>query len=131
MSVTRRSVIKAGAWAAPVVALAATAPLAAASGELLCEQRSTQVSVHPTDAALLISFLPGARNSIDVTIRQAGYAEQHFNYVPAGTPTNSVPHMRNYTPGDVAAIPLPRPLDPARDWFQVEAIHLTDCVARR
>lgn len=128
---TRRTVIKAAAWAMPVVAMAATAPLAAASTppDLICTTGDQTVrDVRIIDSAILITLTDAASTSVDVTIRLSGHPEIHRNLVPAGTPTNGVPHMQNYIPGETIVIPTPRKYDRARgDWLQVTTVHNENC----
>ena len=132
---TRRDLMKAAAWAVPVVAMSAAVPLAAASTptlppKLLCISGDPDVENVIIDGDnLVITFTKDARNSVDVTIRPVGEAEIHYNFVPQGTPTNGVPHMKNYTPGDSVVIPLPRNYDRLLgDWLQVKTIHNENCV---
>lgn len=131
-NIDRRKLVKAAAWAMPVVALSAAAPMAAASTptpNLYCSSGDTDVKdVQVRNGVLYITFADTAQNSVDVTIRQEGEAEQHFNFVPAGTPTNGVPHMKNYTAGEVVAIQLPRAYSLQRDWMQIKTIHNENCV---
>ena len=128
----RRQVIKAAAWAAPVVALAATAPLAAASTtppDLYCVSGDSDVKdVQVRGNLLFITFTDQAQNSVDVTIRVSGHPEIHYNFIPEGTPTNGVPHMKNYKRGETVTIPLGRAYDRDRDWMQVKTIHNENCV---
>lgn len=133
----RRQVIKAAAWAMPVVALTVATPAAAASTptppDLYCTTGDTDVQdVAYRDGMLWITFAITARNSVDVTIRQVGEAEQHFNFVPQGTPTNGVAHMRNYSPGEIVPLALPRAYSIQRgDWMQVKTVHNENCVVIR
>ena len=112
------------------VAVAAPAHAASTSPDLQCVSGDPDVSsVYISGNLLVIQFTPNARNSVDVTIRQKGGAATiHYNLVPPGTPTNNVPHMKNYTPGGSFTIPLTFPYNRETDWFQVKTIHNENCV---
>lgn len=127
---SRRGVLRAAAWSAPVVALALAAPAAAASGEVLvCTSNDPTVeSVTLDGRSFIITFRDDASTSVDVTIRQDGFPEIHFNLMPPGSPDNGVAHERIYTPGGVFAITLHRPYNRAKDWQQTKTIHNENCV---
>lgn len=135
--ISRRSVVNAAAWSVPVIAVAVATPLAAASQppdppRMLCTPRNPYdgdvEAVSFDGVTMAIIFRRSARNWVDVTVRQAGFKEIHYNLGAPGQPTNNQPHMKNYTPGGVFTIVLPRPFDAALgDWFQVQTIHPNNC----
>ena len=133
----RRTVLKAAAWAVPLTVLVTATPARAASGDvpppaLFCPPQNPGSGdvewVRIEGLVLFIQTKSTARNAIDVTVRQAGTQTVHLNLMPPGSPNNGVPHERPYTPGELVTVALPVAFDLARDWFQVQAIHSTDCV---
>lgn len=125
----RRSLLSTAVWSVPVVGFAVAAPAAAASQRpsgLRCVESNTPAVVTIQGDVFSVTFGASARNSTDVTIRQDGQKEIQFNFVPAGTPTNGVPHMVTYRPGETHTIPLGRAWK-AGDWFQCSTIHKENC----
>lgn len=135
---TRRSVIKAAAWSAPVIAAAIATPLAAASQPpkpplYVCRPRnpySGDVELVTIEGnTLIIKFKASAQNTVDVTLRLAGHKEIHYNLAREDRYVNNgQAHEKPYKAGGTFTITLPRPIDLATDWGQVQAVHLTDCV---
>ena len=136
-SISRRALVRSAVWSVPVIAVAAATPHAAASQEaeprgLVCTPKNVGEgdveAVAFNGNVMSILFRPTARNWVDVTVRQPGFKTIHYNLGAPGQPTNNQPHMRNYTPGGAFTIALPRPFDRVCDWFQVQSLHIDDCV---
>lgn len=134
---TRRTIVLGAAWSVPVIAAAIATPLAAASlppkpPTLVCTPRNPYdgdlQAVTFDGNTMIILFRTTARNWVDVTVRQSGFKEIHYNLGAPGQPTNNQPHMKNYTPGGTFVITLPRAFDRTCDWFQVQTIHSDNCV---
>lgn len=92
-SLSRRSLVSAGAWTAPAVAIAVAAPFAAASGEPVPEAERWENNLFP-QFALGSSDLVWARTSVNV-LGQGPKQIRLFNYssaedVPAGAATITV-----------------------------------------
>lgn len=133
-ALSRRAALMAGAWSVPVIAGAVAAPALAASetSGLVCSVPSGDVAeVEIQGDQFTIRFHATAQNTVDVTIRLAGEREIHYNLARVDRYVdNGQPHEKPYYAGGFFTIALPRPFDRACDWFQVQGIHSTDCVAR-
>lgn len=137
---TRRTVVTAAAWSVPVIAAAVAVPLAAASvtPEEPCAYICRPKNPYDGDVqdvtfngnVMTILFKPSAQNTVDVTVRIAGYSEIHYNLARQDRYVdNGQPHEKPYTAGGSFTIALPAPFNKDRDFLQVQAIHAYDCVA--
>lgn len=126
--VSRRTLVKGAAWSIPVIGAAVVAPVAMAS----TDRPADTVTCTASDGRIV--FLREDRvdvvteqgdGAIDVTIRQQGLPEMHYNLVAQGA--NRGDNQLPFTPGEVVAVRVPRRVDPKIDWFQVATVHPGDC----
>lgn len=116
-SVSRRTVIKTAAWAAPVIAVAVAAPLAAASGP----QPVPQGAATTLDGGTSIStYRGGSPNEIRINQSTAGFGffifDGNGDEYPAGTYVASTPTITVSWTGSGDYTPI---LQNLRGWTQV------------